>query len=84
MLEQHLEEIAYRALPAALVEKIELDVGNMRVGDAIYVKDLEIASNKDVHMMTDPEALVVSVAAVHNTAAEDTDAAASEGAAEDK
>ena len=79
VLEQHLEEIAYRALPAALVEKIELDVGNMRVGDAIYVKDLEIASNKDVHLMTDPEALVVSVAAVHNT-----DAAASEGAAADK
>lgn len=84
VLEQHLEEIAYRALPAALVEKIELDVGNMRVGDAIYVKDLEIASNKDVHLMTDPEALVVSVAAVHNTAAEDADAAASEGAAADK
>lgn len=84
VLEQHLEEIAYRALPAALVEKIELDVGNMRVGDAIYVKDLEIASNKDVHLMTDPEALVVSVAAVHNTAAEDADAAASEGVAADK
>ena len=30
VLEQHLEEIAYRALPAALVEKTELDVGNMR------------------------------------------------------
>ena len=66
VLEQHLEEIAYRALPAALVEKIELDVGNMRVGDAIYVKDLEIASNKDVHLMTDPEAVVVSVGLAHN------------------
>ena len=53
VLEQHLEEVAYRALPAALVEKIELDVGNMRVGDSIYVKDLAIASDKDVHLMTD-------------------------------
>lgn len=76
VLEQHLEEVAYRALPAALVEKIELDVGNMRVGDSIYVKDLAIASDKDVHLMTDPETLVVSVTAVHNTVTEDTDAAA--------
>ena len=35
-----LEEIAYKALPAALVEKIEIDVGDMHVGDSIKVKDL--------------------------------------------
>ena len=84
IVEQHLNEISYRALPSALVEKVEVDVAEMKVGDSIKVKDLPIASDKDVHLMTDPEAVVVSVAAVHNTAAEDADAAASEGAAADK
>ena len=66
VLEQHLEEISYRALPASLVEKIEIDVGGMHVGDAIHVKDLAIAADKNVHLLTDPEEIVVSVAAVHN------------------
>lgn len=66
VLEQHLEEISYRALPASLVEKIEIDVGGMHVGDTIHVKDLAIAADKDVHLLTDPEEIVVSVAAVHN------------------
>lgn len=66
VLEQHLEEISYRALPASLVEKIEIDVEGMHVGDAIHVKDLAIAADKNVHLLTDPEEIVVSVAAVHN------------------
>ena len=35
VLQQMLKEVSYRALPSALVEKIELDVGGMRVGDTI-------------------------------------------------
>lgn len=80
VLEQHLEEISYRALPAALVEKVEIDVSSLKVGDTICVKDLPIASDKDVHLTVDPETLVVSVAAVHNTDIEETES--SEGEAE--
>ena len=82
ILQQHLQEISYRAVPAALVEKVEIDVGNMRLGDSIQVKDLPIASNPDIDLMTDPETVVVSVSAVHNApseeepeTAEETDAA---------
>ena len=60
VLQQHLEEISFRALPSALV-----DVGDMKVGDVIKVKDLAIAQDKDVDLKTDLEAAVVSVAAVH-------------------
>ena len=56
---------SFRALPSALVDKIMVDVGDMKVGDVIKVKDLAIAQDKDVDLKTDLEAAVVSVAAVH-------------------
>lgn len=65
VLQQHLEEISFRALPSALVDKIMVDVGDMKIGDVIKVKDLAIAQDKDVDLKTDLEAAVVSVAAVH-------------------
>ena len=61
-----LNEISYRAVPEALIEKVEIDVGNMRVGDSIKVKDLPIAANKEIDLMTDPEAIVVNVSEVRN------------------
>ena len=48
VIQQMLEEIPFKALPEALVEKIEIDVAQMHIGDTIKVKDLEIASDKDV------------------------------------
>ena len=63
VLQQHLEEISFKALPSALVDKVMVDVGDMKVGDVIKVKDLAIA--QDVDLKTDLEAAVVSVAAVH-------------------
>ncbi len=73
VLQQLLEEIHYRALPSALVEKVEIDVGNLRVGDSIHVKDLEIAKDTEIELLTDPEAMVVTVSEVHSQAAEETE-----------
>lgn len=70
VLEQLLHEVSYRAFPADLIDKIELDVGDMRLGDSIKVKDLDIASNKHVDLMTDREMVVVTVSPVHNTVEE--------------
>ena len=66
-----LEEIAYKALPAALVEKIEVDVGDMHIGDSIKVKDLPIAQDKDVDLRPDLNATVVVVSEVHNVVPEE-------------
>ena len=63
--QQMLHEISFKALPAALVEKVEVDVGDLKVGDTIRVADLPIAKDKDVDLMTDPEATVVTVTEVH-------------------
>ena len=66
-----LHEIAYKALPAALVEKVEIDVSGMHAGDSIKVCDLEIAKDKDVELSTDPDATVVVVTEVHNVLPEE-------------
>ncbi len=65
-LEQLLTEISYKALPEALIDKIDVDCGNLRVGDTIKVSDLEIASDKNIEIMTHLDAPVVSVIASHN------------------
>ncbi len=61
VLQQQLEEVSYRALPSALVEKIEIDVASLKVDDTVKVKDLDIAKNEEIHLLTDPEAVVVTV-----------------------
>lgn len=76
--QQMLQEISFKALPAALVEKVEVDVGDLKVGDTIRVADLPIAKDKDVDLMTDVDATVVTITEVHVKAsdleAEDTNA----------
>ena len=71
--QQMLHEVDFKALPAALVEKIELDVGDLKVGDTIRVKDLDIARDKDVDITTDPEATVVTVTEVRAAAVAGSD-----------
>lgn len=67
--QQMLHEVEFRALPAALVEKIELDIKDLKVGDTVRVKDLAIARDKDVDLSTDPETTVVTVTEVRAAAA---------------
>ena len=62
-----------QALPSALVDKVEIDVAELRIGDTIKVKDLSLAQDKDVHLVTDPEATVVTVTESHIAIADDED-----------
>ena len=63
VVELILEEISYKAVPSEMIETVEIDVGDMKPGDVLKVADLPIASNKNIHLKTDPEAVVVSVVA---------------------
>ena len=78
--QQMLNEVDFKALPSALVEKIELDIGDLKVGDTIRVKDLDIAKDKDVDLSTDLDATVVTITEVKGSAAadEETEEAAEE------
>ena len=81
VVEQKLEEIAYKALPEALVETVEVDLSGLKPGDVVKVKDLAIAADKDVVLSTDPDAVVVTVTVPHNAPipeAEDADEEAAE------
>ena len=81
VLQQQLQEISYKALPEALIDKVRIDVGDMKVGDTIRVADLDIAKNKNVDLVTDLDTTVATVTVVHAAAeepAEGTEEAASE------
>ena len=82
VLQHQLQEISYRALPDALIDKVRVDVGDMKVGDTVHVKDLDIAKNRDIELITDLEAIVATVTAVHleaDESGESTDEVASGG-----
>lgn len=71
VLQQMLEEIAFKALPADLVEKVEVNVGDLRIGDSVKVKDLDIAKNENIELMTNPDAVVVIIGEAHNVVPEE-------------
>ena len=64
VLQLEVEEVAYKALPAALVDKVKIDVAEMKIGDAVKVKDLPLASAAGITLISDPEAVVVRVTPV--------------------
>ena len=70
VVQQMLQEVSYKALPAALVDKIKIDVSSMKVGDTLKVEDLEIAKNPDIDLQTPLDAVVATVIGVHNAPAE--------------
>ena len=79
ILEQLLEEVAYKATPEHLVERIDLDCSDWKIGDVIKVSDLEIAKNADVEITTHMDSIVASVLALKNAepeAAQETTEAA--------
>lgn len=59
MLEQQLREIKVLCEPANIPDFIEIDVSEMKTGDSVYVSDLKVASNVEIHDA--PETLVAAL-----------------------
>lgn len=59
ILDNPTKELQVECLPTAIPEKIEVQVGGLRIGDSIKVKDLIVPD--DVKVLTDPEVTVLSV-----------------------
>ena len=78
VIQLHLEEISYRALPGDLTDRIQIDLDGVKVGDSIKVKDLPFAQNPQIELLTDPESIVVSVTEVRNTEEAETEEEAAE------
>lgn len=60
-LEHILWEIEIECLPTDIPKDFEVDVSALKIGDAIHVKDIKFPAN--VKVLTEPEAIVMSVAA---------------------
>lgn len=60
-LEHILWEIEIECLPTDIPKDIEIDVSNLKIGDSIHIKDIQFADN--IKVLTDPSAIVLSVAA---------------------
>ena len=72
------EEIAYKATPEELLEKVEIECATLRLGDTLKVADLDIAKNDKIDLQTDLDAPIVSILASNNEVPEDEEAAAEE------
>ena len=74
VLEELLTEIEYKAVPEALVERVDVDCSKLKVGDSLTVGDLEIAKDKDIEIVTHLDTPVVNVVASHNAVADEEEA----------
>lgn len=59
ILEHVLWEVQVESLPTQIPEKLEIDITNLKIGDALFVKD--IIAPKGVKILNDPESRVVAV-----------------------
>jgi large subunit ribosomal protein L25 len=59
ILEHVMWELQVECLPTAIPEKIDVDVSAMKIGDAIYVKN--ITAPEGVKLITDPELIALIV-----------------------
>jgi len=59
-LEIVMHTLGVECLPGDLVESIEVDVSEMEIGNILHVSDVKLDSN--LKLLSDPEAIVVSVA----------------------
>ena len=58
MLQQVIHKISVSCLPQHIPEKVEVDVSNLAINDAVHVRDLPIAN---VEVLANPEDTVVVV-----------------------
>jgi large subunit ribosomal protein L25 len=74
ILEQLLKEVAYKALPENLIDQVDVDCSNLKLGDSLTLADLPIAKNAKIDISTPLDTVVVSVIAAKNAPIEDEEA----------
>ena len=60
-LQTNISEIAYKAIPSALVDSIEIDLSTLPVGTNLLVSDLDIAKNKDITIQTPADTSILHI-----------------------
>jgi ribosomal protein L25, Ctc-form len=79
IIQHSLHKIEIECLPTEIPDKIDVDVTHLKIGDALHVKDLNLAQYR---VLTNPEATIITIVppALHKEEAAGEAAAASEQA----
>jgi len=70
VLQFQKREVTAKAMPRDMIENLELDISNLRIGDILKVSDLKVSDK--ITILDDPEEVVVSVIAPRVTEEEVT------------
>jgi large subunit ribosomal protein L25 len=62
IIQQHIEEIPYNALPRNFVQEIVLDVEGLKAGSIVKIEDLDIAKNQNIRLTIPEDTVIVTVA----------------------
>ncbi|NQX57982.1 50S ribosomal protein L25 [Paenibacillus qinlingensis] len=61
MLQIELHEVMIRCMPNKLPNSLDVDISKLSIGDKLHVSELD--AGKDVEILTDPEAILVTILA---------------------
>ena len=61
IVQQHLSEVRYRALPSKLVEVVNVELEGKVPGDSALLGDLDFVNNPDFEILTPLETSVYSI-----------------------
>ncbi len=61
LVQQHLGEIPYNALPRHFIQEVTIDLDEIKVGDSVKVGDLDIAKNENIKITIPEDTMIVSV-----------------------
>lgn len=61
LIQQHIEEIPYNALPKDFVPEVVIDLDGMPVGHTVKLSDLDVAKNEHIKLLIPEDTDIVSV-----------------------
>ncbi|HHU69019.1 MAG TPA: 50S ribosomal protein L25, partial [Thermoanaerobacterales bacterium] len=61
ILQNQLRELSVKVLPTEIPDTIEIDISNLEFGEAVAVKDVEVAP--EIELLNDPDEIIASVIA---------------------
>ncbi|NLO45961.1 MAG: 50S ribosomal protein L25 [Clostridiales bacterium] len=83
IINQPTSDISYRALPADIIDRIEVDIEGMKPDDSIHLSDLPVFKNEALEILTPPDSVIVQIRAPITTVEEDTEGVEGEEASEE-
>lgn len=74
LIQQHIEEIPYNALPRHFVPEVIIDLDGMKAGSFVKLGDLDIAKNENIKLTLPEDTVVLGVAELKSAAMQDAEA----------